>query len=151
MKAKIKKVEFIKEMQTQFGVLYSFKVSYDDKVAFYNSKSKDQKNFVEGQEVEFVEEEKTYAKKDGTQGTYLTIKLPPKTRQSAFGKALTKEQSKYSGFADSYIKDLLVNKVLRVEEKEEDEVYNDLVMITLKKRGLEIFEHMVSLDKTLEQ
>ena len=103
---------------------------------------------VQGNEAEFIEEEKT-STKDGSK--YFIVKLPPKNKQSNFGKALTKEQSKYSGFADSYIKDLLVAKVLKIEETEKDEEYNDTVMITLKKRGLEIFEHMVAMDKTLEQ
>ena len=148
MKAIITKVEFKKEQEGKFGMQYVFLIGYDEKKAYYYAKKKDQTDFVQGNEAEFIEEEKT-STKDGSK--YLIVKLPPKNKQSNFGKALTKEQSKYSGFADSYIKDLLVAKVLKIEENEKDEEYNDNVMITLKKRGLEIFEHMVAMDKTLEQ
>lgn len=148
MKTKITKVEFKKEQEGKFGKQYVFQVCYDDKKAYHYAKKKDQTDFIEGQEAEFIEEEKT-STKDGSK--YIIVKLPPKNKQSNFGKALTKEQSRYSGFADSYTKDLLVAKILRVEEKEEDSNYNDIVMDTLKKRGREIFEHLVEMDKTLEQ
>lgn len=108
MKATIKTVELQKEFESKFGTMYSFLVTYDDKKAFYTSKSKDQTKFVAGQEADFIEEEKAFTKKDGTQGKYLTIKPPQFQKQSNFGKALQKEQSKYSGFSVSYAKDLVV-------------------------------------------
>lgn len=150
MKAKITETKFKKEVQSKFGTLYSHEIHYDNKVAFYSSKKKDQDFFKKGQEAEFIEEKRTYKKKDGTTGEYLVVKPERPQRQSNFGKALTKEQSRYSGFADSYAKDLLVAGILRPELTDKDEEFNDIVMTTFKRRGFEIFEHLVQLDKTLE-
>ena len=74
-----------------------------------------------------------------------------KQRGSNFGKALTKEQSRYSGFSESYVKDLLACGLIKPEFTTEDEEHNDVVIMTWKKRGFEIFEHLVELDKQLEQ
>jgi len=145
MKAIIKSVEFNKEFESQHGTLYGFTITYDDKKAFYKSKSKDQKKFIKGQEAEFTEETIT---KDGKK--YLIIKPVYNRGQSNYGKALNREQSKYSGFSDSYVKDMLVNGILQPEETEENVKNNDIVMVTWKKRAFEIFEHMVQLDKTLQ-
>jgi hypothetical protein len=151
MKAIIKEVTFSKEGENKFGKFYSFKVKYDEKQAFYNSKDKDQKKFIAGQEAEFTEEEKTYTDKNtGNPGSYWVIKPIQQNKQSNFGKALKKEQSKYSGFADSYVKDLLIAGIIKPEKTEQDKSDNDLAMNTWKKRSFEIFEHMVSIDKTLE-
>jgi hypothetical protein len=151
MKAKILKTKFRKEVPSKFGTLYSHEIHYDDKIAFYSSKKKEQTFFKEGQEAEFTEEERIYQKKDGSKGKFIVIKPErPQQRQSSYGKALTREQSRYSGFADSYTKDLMVAKILKPEIEAKDEEYNDIVMATFKKRGFEIFEHLVQLDKTLE-
>lgn len=132
MKALITKVTFTKEYDSKFGKLYSFKVEYDGRSAFYSSKSKDQTKFVAGQEAEFTEETKT-----STNGTYLVIKPPMKNSQSNFGKALNKEKSRYSGFAVSYAKDLVVGGRIQKEE--------------LAPMAWILFELMVEMDKTLEQ
>ena len=145
MEAQIKKVEFHKERNTKYGLLYVHKVYYDDKYAFYSSKRKDQRNFVEGEKAEFTEE-----KMHGDYGPYYIIKPISNRTNSNFGKALKREQSKYSGFSDSYIKDMLVAGVIRPENTESDAEHNDIVMITWKKRALEIFEHMVELDKSIQ-
>jgi len=145
MKAIIKSVEFNKEFESQHGPLYGFTITYDDKKAFYKSKSRDQKKFIKGQEAEFTEETII---KDGKK--YLIIKPVYNRGQSNFGKALKREQSKYSGFADSYVKDLLVAGIIKPEHNNETENHNDIVMVTWKKRAFEIFEHMVELDKTLQ-
>jgi len=150
MKAKIIEVTFSKEGENKFGKFYSFKVKYDEKVAFYNSKDKDQKKFIAGQEAEFTEEEKSYTDKNGNPQTFWIIKPISQNKQSNFGKALKKEQSKYSGFADSYVKDLLIAGIIKPEILPQDEISNDIVMSTWKKRAFEIFEHMTILDKTLE-
>ena len=136
MKAIITDVKFQKEGQNKFGTYYSFKVSYDGKTAFYNSKSKEQKNFIAGQEAEFTEEERTYTKDDGTIGKFNIIKPFNANRQSNFGKALKKEQSRYSGFAVSYAKDLVVAGRLQFEE--------------LLPYATVLFNAMVDLDKTLD-
>ena len=136
MKALITNVEFKKDFETKFGTMYSFEVHYDDKKAFYTSKVREQKNFVKGQEVEFVEEYKTYTDKNGKEAKYLTIKLPPKEKQSNFGKALKKEQSRYSGFAVSYAKDLVVSGKLEFEE--------------LPTYAWILFDLMIEMDKSIE-
>lgn len=136
MKALITDVKFTKEGTNKFGTYYSFKVSYDGKTAFYNSKSKDQKNFVAGQEFEFTEEERTFTKDDGTIGKYLIVKPIGQNKQSNFGKALKKEQSRYSGFAVSYAKDLVVAGRLPFDE--------------LLPYATVLFNAMAELDKTLD-
>lgn len=136
MKALITNVEFKKDFETKFGTMYSFEVHYDDKKAFYTSKVREQKNFVKGQEAEFVEEYKTYTDKNGKEAKYLTIKLPPKEKQSNFGKALKKEQSRYSGFAVSYAKDLVVSGKLEFEE--------------LPTYAWILFDLMIEMDKSIE-
>jgi hypothetical protein len=150
MKAIIKEVIFSKEGENKFGKFYSFKVKYDEKLAFYNSKDKDQKKFIAGQEAEFTEEEKIYKDNNGNPCTYWVIKPLQQNKQSNFGKALKKEQSRYSGFADSYVKDLMASGIIKPEKTEQDEADNDIIMNTWKKRSFEIFEHMVNIDKTLE-
>ena len=119
-------------------------------MAFYTAKSKEQTFFVPGKEAEFTEEKRTYQRKDGTKGEFLVVKPDRPQRQSNFGKALKKEQSRYSGFAESYVKDLLVAGVLRPEITEADIDHNEVVIMTWKKMSFEVFEHMVELDKTLE-
>lgn len=132
MKALIKSVTFTKEFETKFGMMYGFKVVYDDKTAYYSSKSKEQKNFIEGQESEFVEEEK-----ESNGKKFLTIKPVPKNPQSNYGRQVKKEQSRYSGFAVSYVKDLIIAGRVDIKDWE--------------KESEKIFNFMVKLDKTLEQ
>ena len=137
MKAVIEEVTFSKEIDSKFGKLYSFKVKYDGEVAIYRSKNRDQKNFVPGKEAEFTEETQSYKDKNGVEQHYKVIKLINLNKQSNFGKALKKEQSRYSGFAVSYAKDLLVAGRINREELQ------DMSWI--------LFEMMVAMDKTLEQ
>ena len=151
MKALITDVIFKKEKETKFGTMFQFEVRYDGKRAVYSSKYKDQKNFVKGQEAEFTEEQKTFVNQEGKSIVYNVIKPPQKQKNSNFGKALTREQSRYSGFSASYTKDLLANGLLKPEITPEDEEHNDIIILTWKKRSFEIFEHMVEIDKLLEQ
>ena len=146
MEALIKSTQFVKEYESKYGTLYLHKITYDDKTAYYSSKSKDQNKFVKGQKAEFTEIEK-----EGQNGKYLNIKPVTSNNYSGYKKALKKEQSKYSGFADSYVKDLLTAGVIKPEIDNSAENHNDIVMQSWKRRAYEIFEHMVSLDKTLEQ
>jgi hypothetical protein len=136
MKATIIEVKFIKEFDSKFGKLYSFHVKYDDIVAVYNSKSKDQKKFIPGEEAEFIEETKTYTDKQGNLKEYIVIKPPMQNRQSNFGKALNKEKSRYSGFAVSYAKDMAVAGRIQVGE------LTDYAWI--------LFNLIVEMDKSLE-
>ena len=131
MKAVIQDVKFIKSFDSKYGTLYSFKVTYEGREAYYNSKSKDQTKFIAGQEVEFTEEVK-----EGKKGDYLFVKPINPNKQSNYGKALKKEQTRYSGFAVSYAKDLVVAGRLPFEE--------------LTAYSTVLFEHMVELDKSIE-
>ena len=133
MKTTITGVEYLKEFKAQHGVLHQFKIIYDGKSALYSSKKKDQTKFVKGQEAEFTEEKRT--SKKGNE--YLVIKPVYQNKAfSNYGKQLKKEQSRYSGFAVSYAKDLVVSGHLqRTEMLEFSSV---------------LFNHMVELDKSLE-
>jgi hypothetical protein len=137
MKAIITEVKFTKEWDSKYGKMYNFSVKYDDQQALYSSKYKDQKKFIPGQEAEFTEESKTYNDKDGTPHEYKVIKpVMVGNKQSNFGKALNKEKSRYSGFAVSYAKDLVVGGRIQREE--------------LAPMAWILFELMVEMDKTLE-
>ena len=136
MKAIITDVIYKKEYESKFGTMHQFEIHYDGKRASYSSKSKDQKHFVKGQEAEFIEEQKTFVNKEGKPMPYLVVKIPQQQRESNFGKALKKEQSKYSGFAVSYAKDLVVAGKLPFEE------LGDYAWI--------LFDLMVEMDKSLE-
>jgi hypothetical protein len=137
MKAIIKNVIFSKEGEGKFGKYYSFKVAYDDKVGVYYSKTKEQSYFVKDKEAEFTEQEATYKDKQGQDHKYIIVKTPSKGGQSNFGKALKKEQSKYSGFAVSYSKDLVVAGKLELTD--------------LAAHAWTLFELMVEMDKSIEQ
>jgi hypothetical protein len=146
MKAIIQEVKFSKEFPSKFGikkdpkdeigVMYSFHVKYDDIVAVYNSKYKDQKKFIPGQEAEFTEEARTYTNNQGNIVEYFVIKPIAQNRQSNFGKALNKEKSRYSGFAVSYAKDLVIADKLNIGE--------------LPDYATVLFDLMVTLDKSIE-
>lgn len=137
MKAKINDIKFHKEYESQHGTMFVHAIFYDEKKAFYTSKKKDQTYFVIGQKAEFTEEKKSFTGKDGSQGSFLTVKPISQNRQSNFGKALAKEKSRYSGFAVSYSKDLVCAGKLSLEE--------------LPLHAWTLFELMVEMDKTLEQ
>jgi hypothetical protein len=137
MKTIITEVKFSKEFDSQYGKMYSFHVKYDDEIAMYTSKYKDQKKFIPGQEAEFTEETKTYTdKKSGEIKEYKIIKPLTQNRQSNFGKALSRERSRYSGFAVSYAKDLVVAGRLNRDE--------------LISYATILFDAMVEMDKSLE-
>ena len=130
MKAKITNVRFVKEFEGKYGLAFVFGVSYDGKEAQYISKSKDQTKFVKGQEAEFTETVKDYRGEE-----QITIK-PIQTNTGNFGRAVKKEQSRYSGFAMSYAKDLCVADKIKITE--------------LRLYTTTMFNLMVELDKTLE-
>jgi hypothetical protein len=134
MKATITSVIFSKEYESKFGTMYLHKVQYDGKTAFYSSKTKDQTFFKKGEDAEFTEEIK-----QGNNGDFITIKPVRDSFKgnSNYGKALKREQSKYSGFAVSYAKDLVIAGKLEFEELA---VYSTV-----------LFDLMVSLDKSIEQ
>lgn len=113
MKAIITSIKFLKEQDGKYGKEYNFSVQYDNKTAYYTSKVNPQNKFTEGAENEFTEVE-SVSKKTGNK--YFTIKPIQKGGQSAYAKEIKKEQSKYSGFAMSYSKDLVVSGKIPLEE-----------------------------------
>jgi hypothetical protein len=148
MKALITNVEFEKEWYSEKykKTYYIFNVSYNNKVGQYLTTKREQTYFKIDEVAEFTEEEREFR----GEMQYKVKPIKQNTGNSNFSRALKKEQSKYSGFADSYVKDLLNAQILKPEFSEEDKNHNDVVMITWKERSFEIFEHMVQLDKTLE-
>src|SRR6056297_1033396 len=87
-KSKVKTVKFLKEWEhDQYGKFYSFGIRMEnDDAGYYNSKSKDQNKFVEGQEVEYEYE----SPKEG--GTYGKIK--PVNKPKSSGKGYSPQRSK---------------------------------------------------------
>lgn len=137
MKAIIEEVTFSKEIDSKFGKLYSFKVKYDGEVAIYRSKNRDQKNFIPGKEAEFTEETQSYKDKNGVEQHYKVVKLINQNRQSNFGKALQKEQARYSAMCVSYAKDLVIAGRIQLSE--------------LQDYSWVMFELIREMDKTLDQ
>ena len=127
----INSVSFVKEYETKFGILYQHKICYNDKVGYYSSKKKEGIEFEQGKEFSFIEEEK-----QGTNGNYFIVKLMPKSGQSNYVRQVKKEQSRYSGFAVSYVKDLIVAGKIDIKD--------------WQSASEKIFKFMVNLDKTLE-
>jgi len=136
MKAVIDEVTFSKEIDSKFGKLYSFKVKYDGEVAIYRSKNRDQKNFIPGKEAEFTEETQSYKDKNGVEQHYKVVKLINQNRQSNFGKALQKEQARYSAMCVSYAKDLVIAGRIQLSE--------------LQDYSWVMFELIREMDKTLD-
>jgi hypothetical protein len=135
MKATIQEVTFSKEYEGKFGKVFVFRVKYDDKVGVYNSKYKDQKKFVAGKEAEFTEEPKTFKNQQGEEIPYTVIKPVAANGQSNFGKALNKEQARYSTMATSYVKDLIVSGRIDISLWEE--------------KSKEVCAWMISMDKEM--
>ncbi len=131
MKELITDVKFHKEGNNKYGAFYSFKVQYNGRTAYYSSKNKDQDKFIVGQEAEFTEEARTT-----DNGTFLIIKPINPNKQSNFGKALKKEQTRYSGFAVSYAKDLVIADKIKISD--------------LPDYATVLFDLMVTLDKSIE-
>ena len=132
MKSIIKNVQFDKDVETKFGLMYRFKVQWEDKTGSYLSAKKDQTDFVAGQEAEFNVTVKEYQGQN-----YYNVKPIRKSGNSNFSKRLQAEQSKYSGFAMSYAKDLRVHGKITGKQ----EMFNE---------AKEMFDWMVKMDKTLK-
>jgi len=138
MKAEIIKALWIKEYEDKFGLKHLHKIIFIDEnlekiEALYTSKSKEQKYFIEGKEAEFTLE--TIKGKDG-KNDWIKIKPMRSNFQSTGGRAIKKEQSRYSGFAASYAKDLVVANKIK---------FKDMLPAAEK-----LFHFMVNLDKTLD-
>lgn len=111
MKAVITNIIFKKEVDTKYGKRYSFEAHYNDKKGSFLSNTKEQTTFKIGEENEFTETPREY---NGT--TFYNLKAISQGGGSNFNRQLKREQSKYSGFAMSYAKDLVVAG--KIEEKQ---------------------------------
>jgi len=137
MRELIQEVKYKRKRETQFGILYDFEISYDNKIGYYSSKSKDQKKFIPGQEAEFTEQEIEYMdKKTGEPKTFLKIKPVNPNKQSNFGKALKREQARYSAMCVAYAKDLVIAGRIQLGE--------------LQDYSWIMFELIKEMDKTLD-
>lgn len=129
MKAIIKTLDFKKEVETKFGVMYQFEVTYNDVKASFLCKNKEKPTFTKGKEEEFVETSRVY---NGV--TYYNIK--PIKKYAGYNKNVKREQSKYAGFAMSYAKDLCIADKIKTDQ-----------MFALADK---MFNWMVEKDKNLE-
>jgi len=116
MKAKILSATFKKEYESKFGTLYGYEIVYNDNgnnvTAFYSSKKKEQNTFIPGNDSEF-----TIEVQSGKSGTWNKIKPIQQNRgYSNQGRTLQREQTKYSGFAMAYAKDLVVSGHIKPEQ-----------------------------------
>jgi len=132
MKALITEINFNKEIETKFGLMYQYYVNYNNKVGTFLCKQKDKYTFKVGEENEFIETEKEYNGK-----LFYNIKaIRDNPGGSNYSRAVKKEQSKYSGFAVSYVKDLIIAGEIKIADWE--------------KASKKIFDFMVNLDKENE-
>jgi hypothetical protein len=115
MKALIIGASWIKEYESSFGIMHMHRIKYGEKEALYLSKKKEQTYFTPNKECEFTEE--IIKGKDGKPDWVKVKPIRQGGGQSNFGRAVKKEQSKYSGFAMAYAKDLFVaGKVESIEQ-----------------------------------
>ena len=108
MKAIIDKTLFKKDFVYNGVTYYEFEIHYSGKKAKYVSTSENQTKFVAGQEAEFTEEKDKFG----------NPKITPVYQQKFSGgaRAIKKEQSRYSGFAMAYAKDLVVAGIIEIEQ-----------------------------------
>jgi hypothetical protein len=132
MKTVIKKVDFDREINGQHGLVFRFKVQYNDRTGSFLSKTREQDYFVEGKEAEFNE-----VTKEVNGNIYYNLRPIKKKGNSNFSRKMKAEQSKYSGFAMSYAKDLRMHGMIQGKE-------------AMFKEAEEMFEWMVKKDKELE-
>jgi len=131
MKAVINKITFKKVVPTKYGERFAFDAEYNDKTASFLANKKVQDTFVAGKENEFTE---TPREHNGR--TYWNIKAIKQQGNSNFSRNMKREQSKYSGFACSYAKDLVVANMVEIKD-----------MLKVAKK---MMDWMVEQDKALE-
>ncbi len=110
MKATIDSIVFDKKVSTKYGEMCRFIVNYNGKKGTFLAKEREQSKFKAGAENEFTETERKY---DGI--VYYNI-AAIKSGGSNYSRNVKKEQSKYSGFAMSYSKDLVVAGKIEYEQ-----------------------------------
>ena len=136
MKTKIISANWEKEYESKFGTLHLHRIIFENQgekqTGFYSSKSKDQNKFVAGKEAEFEIENQR-----GPKGDYLKLKpFQSNKGYSNTGRAIQREQSKYSGFSMSYAKDLFIAGKIESFEQMFAEAQN-------------MFDWMVEADKNI--
>ncbi len=142
MKAEFKEVTWLREYPNQYKegeMMHVFRVVFLDAdlneiQGEHTSKSKDQTYFQEGKEAEFLLEEKKNTK---TGKMCYAIKRPKMQGGNPnYTREKKREQTRYSGFAMSYAKDLVIA----------DKIKFDQILPAAKK----MFDYMVELDKSIE-
>lgn len=131
MKAVIRNTEFVREIETKYGTRYSHKIYYDDVTASYLSVKREQTYFKSGEEAEFTVSQNT---NNGV--TYTNVKPVNDKKMSTYSKSLNREQARYSGFAVSYVKDLIISGHIDLKQWEA--------------ASKKIHTHMVELDKSIK-
>lgn len=151
MKQLIDKVTFDRQFPTKYGERFKFKIDFYDendqiKTGYYVSKSRDQTKFIAGQESEFE-----ISTREIPMGGYETVIKPIyEPQNSGFARKVKDERARYSGFSASYVKDMMVAGVIKPETDEQAIRWNEVVLLTWRKRSLEIWEHLVKLDSKPE-
>lgn len=135
MKAIFKTIVLAKPVETKHGLRYKFDVKYDvegkERIASFLSDKDEQDLFVEGNENEFTETTREYNGR-----TYYNIAPIKKNGSSNFARKMKNEQSRYSGFAMSYAKDLVVAGKIPISD-----LYSECD---------KMHDHMINLDKQLQ-
>jgi len=137
MKAEIQEAVFAKEFDYKGFKLYEHKITFIDEelnriTASYTSKTPEQNKFIVGEIAEFNLEERS---KDG-RSWYKIKPIYSGGGNQNYTREKKREQTKYSGFAVSYAKDLVIAGKLE---------FKDLLPAAEK-----LFWCMVELDKKLE-
>ena len=135
MKAIFKEIKLSKPIETKYGLRYQFHVKYDvegkERIGSFLSDKELQEDFNEGEENELTETAREYNGK-----TYYNIAKIKMQGYSNFSRKMKNEQSRYSGFAMSYAKDLVVAGKIPF-----DDLYSECD---------KMHDHMIKLDKQLE-
>lgn len=114
-KAKVSKVTKMDKKDNYGNTSYIVEFENGDK-GFYTSKSEDQKTFIVGQESEYILEKKT----GSTGKEYNKITVPAESKFGNFksGKPPIDPKVQMISFAMSYTKDLIVAKVITMQDME---------------------------------
>lgn len=148
MKALIKTIKFDKEVTTKQGVVLNvMKAVYvledkTERTASFFCKDKDKPPFKMGEINEFQEQSSEYQ----GEKQYNIKKIANKT---GYNRNIKREQSKYSGFSTSYIKDMIIAGKIEINPKEGEHI-NQATLRIWQAASKVMFQHMVELDKTLE-
>lgn len=146
MKHLIDAVTFDRKYTTKFGDLFKFKISYygENEIlmyGFYSSKKESQDYFIPGKEAEFET-----TTRNTPMGEETVIKRAFTPRNTDYGRQVKQERARYAGFSASYVKDMIIAGKIVPEIDEITRQQNDDLIMTWRKRSLEIWHHLDKLD-----